>query len=106
MNFRKCTSVWIEIFTLFYYLDRNKSNKLREKNVVNFAIDWLINNSLNSYRISEPEPEYVTTYVDADNVTRSCSGVDEDLFMHFLRPVTVGSGDLPWTGLLTGMFIR
>ena len=48
----------------------------------------------------------MTTYVDADNVTRSCSGVDEDLFMHFLRPVTVGSGDLPWTGLLTGMFIR
>ena len=75
--------------------------------VVNFSIDWLINNSLNNlYRISEPEPEYVTTYVDADNVTRSCSGVDEDLFMHFLRPVTVGSGDLPWTGLLTGMFIR
>ena len=30
----------------------------------------------------------------------------EDLFMHFLRPVDVGSGDLPWTGLLTGMFIR
>merc|ERR1719446_768906 len=25
--------------------------------------------------------------------------------MHFLRPVDVGSGDLPWSGLLTGMFI-
>merc|ERR1719422_1228809 len=27
------------------------------------------------YSKAEPEPEYVTTYVDADNVTRSCSGV-------------------------------
>ena len=53
-------------------------------------------------RVSEPAPEFVR--FDANN--QSCSGVNEDLFMHFLRPVDVGSGDLPWTGLLTGMFIR
>lgn len=57
---------------------------------------------LSPNRVSEPAPEFVR--FDANN--QSCSGVNEDLFMHFLRPVDVGSGDLPWTGLLTGMFIR
>ena len=57
-------------------------------------------------RISEPLAEYVKYYNDSDGNRKSCSGVDQDNFMHFLRPVDVGSGDLPWTGLLTGMFIR
>ena len=57
-------------------------------------------------RVSEPLAEYVKYYNDSDGNRKSCSGVDQDNFMHFLRPVDVGSGDLPWTGLLTGMFIR
>ena len=59
-----------------------------------------------SIRVSEPLPEYVKYYNDSDGNRKSCSGVDQENFMHFLRPVDVGSGDLPWTGLLTGMFIR
>ena len=27
----------------------------------------------------------------------------QDDFMHMLRPASVGSGDLPWSGLLSGM---
>merc|ERR1712227_1070303 len=60
---------------------------------------------IDKYRISEPLAEYVKYYNDSDGNRKSCSGVDQDNFMHFLRPVDVGSGDLPWTGLLTGMFI-
>ena len=67
-----------------------------------YTMQCNVHNSCFLLRVSEPAPEFVR--YDANN--QSCSGVNEDLFMHFLRPVDVGSGDLPWTGLLTGMFIR
>lgn len=64
---------------------------------------------IDDYRVSVPEPEYVAFYNDTVSGTMKACGaatVEEDKFMHFLRPVDVGSGDLPWTGILTGMTIR
>ena len=58
------------------------------------------------FSTAEPATEFVSYYNDSAGEQKSCSAVDVDNFMHFLRPVNVGSGDLPWTGLLTGMFIR
>ena len=65
---------------------------------------------IDKYKISEPDPQFSSFYPVYDEetdsmVNKSCSAV-KDTFMKFFRPVDVDSGDLPWTGLLTGMFIR
>merc|ERR1712227_566136 len=63
---------------------------------------------IDKYLEAVPDPEYVSTYNDSvTGEIRSCgaSAVDEDKFMRFFRPADVGSGDLPWTGVLTGMTI-
>merc|ERR1712227_69128 len=63
---------------------------------------------IDKYLESVPDSEYVSTYNDSvTGEMRSCgaSAVDEDKFMRFFRPADVGSGDLPWTGVLTGMTI-
>jgi len=59
---------------------------------------------LDGFKNSEPDPEYSSFYVNDHGDNVSCSGVQEN-FMHFMRPVDAPSGDLPWTGLATGMFI-
>lgn len=40
--------------------------------------------------------------ITEDGRNESCSAVNPN-FMHMLRPTDVGSGDLPWSGLITGM---
>jgi len=60
---------------------------------------------IDQYKNAEPLPEFVSFKNDSDGNMVSCSAVDEDKFMHFLRPANVDSGDLPWTGLFTGMVI-
>ena len=65
---------------------------------------------IDNYRTSEPDPQFSAFYSVYDKesetmVNKSCSAV-KDSFMKFFRPADVDSGDLPWTGLLTGMFIR
>ena len=53
---------------------------------------------MEKYQAAEPDPEF--SAFDVEN--KSCSAVQED-FLHMLRPVDVGAGDLPWSGLITGM---
>ena len=53
---------------------------------------------MEKYQAAEPDPEF--SAFDVQN--KSCSAVQED-FLHMLRPVDVGAGDLPWSGLITGM---
>merc|ERR1711874_139552 len=59
---------------------------------------------LDGFRTAEPDPEYSSFFISSGGENLSCSRVQEN-FMHFLRPVDAPSGDLPWTGLATGMFI-
>merc|ERR1719318_2462434 len=59
---------------------------------------------LDGFRNAEPDPEFSAFFTNEQGENMSCSGVQEN-FMHFLRPVDAPSGDLPWTGLATGMFI-
>ena len=53
---------------------------------------------MEKYQAAEPDPEF--SAFDVEN--KSCSAVQEN-FLHMLRPVDVGAGDLPWSGLITGM---
>jgi len=59
---------------------------------------------LDGFKNAEPDPEYSSFFTNKDGDNVSCTGVQEN-FMHFLRPMDAPSGDLPWTGLTTGMFI-
>ena len=65
---------------------------------------------IEKYKSAQPEPQFSSFYTVYDEetdttVNKSCSAI-KDTFMKFFRPADVDSGDLPWTGLLTGMFIR
>ena len=65
---------------------------------------------IEKYEVALPDPEFSSFHLVHDvetdmMVNKSCSDI-KGTFMKFFRPADVDSGDLPWTGLLTGMFIR
>ena len=65
---------------------------------------------IEKYELAQPDPEFSSFHLVHDEetnmmVNKSCSDI-KGTFMKFFRPADVDSGDLPWTGLLTGMFIR
>ena len=65
---------------------------------------------IEKYELAQPDPEFSSFHLVHDvetdmMVNKSCSDI-KGTFMKFFRPADVDSGDLPWTGLLTGMFIR
>ena len=57
---------------------------------------------MEKYQAAEPDPEFSAFALTPSGENKSCSAVQEN-FLHMLRPVDVGAGDLPWSGLITGM---
>ena len=57
---------------------------------------------MEKYQAAEPDPEFSSFALTPSGENKSCSAVQEN-FLHMLRPVDVGAGDLPWSGLITGM---
>ena len=57
---------------------------------------------MEKYEAAQPDPQFSAFSLTPSGENKSCSAVQEN-FLHMLRPVDVGPGDLPWSGLITGM---
>ena len=57
---------------------------------------------MEKYQAAEPDSQFSAFTLTPTGENKSCSAVQEN-FLHMLRPVDVGAGDLPWSGLITGM---